>query len=103
MVLAIAASQRLAGDFAVPCYLFTYHAYGSWMPDNPRGYVKCGQGILSPDKGMAQKYRANLAHDVVSFNEQVQRHLIQEALVACEHQQLRCHYIATSRRTSMCW
>ena len=51
----------------MPCYLITYHAYGSWMPDQRRGYVKRHQGILSPDKEMAERYRENLKQAVVQF------------------------------------
>ena len=79
----------------MPCYLFTYHAFGSWMPDHRRGYVHRGQGILPTDVRMATLYRANLKQAVVSFPEMIQRQLIAGVLEACEHQQLRCHYIAT--------
>lgn len=79
----------------MPCYLFTYHAHGSWMPDNPRGYVKRGQGILPPDERMAAKYRGNLKQQAVSFDAKIRGLLIAEAEVACSHQDLRCHFIAT--------
>jgi hypothetical protein len=79
----------------MPCYLFSYHAYGSWLPDRQRGYVRRGQGIVPPDKEMAERYRSNLKHAVVRFDAAIQQCLIEEALVACEHQQLRCHYIST--------
>ncbi len=79
----------------MPCYLFTYHAHGSWMPDNPRGYVRRGAGILAPDKVMAARYRGKLAEGAVSFDARVQHRLIEEALVAAAHQQLRCHFLAT--------
>jgi hypothetical protein len=79
----------------MPCYLFTYHAFGSWMPDHRRGYVKRHQGILAPDKQMAAKYRVNMVQDIVAFDELVQRRLIEETLVASRHQQFRCHYLAT--------
>lgn len=79
----------------MPCYLFTYHAYGSWMPDHPRGYVRRGKGILPPDDDMAERYRLNLKQAVVRFDASVQRYLIEASLEACEHQQLCCHFIAT--------
>jgi len=34
----------------MPCYLFTYHAYASWMPDREEGHVRRGEGILSADE-----------------------------------------------------
>ena len=33
----------------MPVYLFTFHAYGSWLPDNPRGYVRRKEGIQPQD------------------------------------------------------
>jgi hypothetical protein len=80
---------------AIPCYLFSYHAYGSWLPDRRRGYVRRGEGILPQDREMAERYRVNLNHDVVDFYEAIQQRMIEELLVACGHQQLRCHYIST--------
>jgi hypothetical protein len=44
---------------------------------------------------MAERYQANLKQAVVQFDECAQRLLIEESLVACGHQELRCHYIAT--------
>jgi hypothetical protein len=79
----------------MPCYLFTYHAFGSWLPDHRRGYVHRGQGILPPDQHMADIYRTNLKQAVITFPATIQRELIIGTLQACEHQQVRCHYIAT--------
>ena len=79
----------------MPCYLFTYHAHGSWMPDNPRGYVKRGQGILAQDKQMAAQYRGNLEQETIHFDPKIQQLVIAETEVACSHQNLRCHFIAT--------
>src|SRR5215831_8297770 len=33
----------------VPVYLFTFHGYMTWLPDNPRGYTKRGEGYRDPD------------------------------------------------------
>lgn len=79
----------------MPCYLFTYHAYGSWLPDHVRGYVHRGQGVLAPDQHMAELYRANLKGHAVRFTAALQRRIIEAALEACGCQQLRCHCIAT--------
>jgi len=79
----------------MPCYLFTYHAHGSWMPDHPRGYVQRGKGILPPDQDMAERYRGNLKQKIVRFDVAIQRRLIEGALEACECQQVECHFVAT--------
>ncbi len=79
----------------MPCYLFTYHAYGSWLPDHRRGYVHRGVGVLASDKHMGELYRANAKQDAVRFDRTIQRHLVDGTLEACAAQQLRCHVIAT--------
>jgi len=79
----------------MPCYLFTYHAHGSWMPDHPRGYVHRGDGIQPPDERMAKLYRDNLKQAVVRFDSAIQRLLIEGALEACGCQEVRCHFVAT--------
>jgi hypothetical protein len=65
------------------------------LPDHPRGYVHRQKGVLPPDRELAERYRANLVQDVVCFDVAIQRHPIEGALGACEHQQLRCHYVST--------
>src|SRR3954471_16507282 len=44
---------------------------------------------------MAAKYRANMTVHAVSFDESVQRLLIDDSLVASGYQKFRCHYLAT--------
>jgi hypothetical protein len=79
----------------MPCYLVTYHAHGSWMPDHRRGYVRRGQGILPPDSKMAAHYRANMVQEAIFFDAAIQRLLIDESLAASNFQHFRCHYLAT--------
>jgi len=65
------------------------------MPGHRRGYVRRGEGILPSDEHMAELYRGNLKQAVVRFDNAIQRQLVQGAVVACEHQEVRCHFIAT--------
>ena len=76
-------------------YLFTIHAYRSWMPDCPQGYVRRRQGILPTDKIMAAKYVRAASEVEVDFDDSVQRVMIDETLTASKLQDLRCHYMAT--------
>jgi REP element-mobilizing transposase RayT len=50
-------------------FMFTLHAYRSWMPDHPRGYVIRGQGIQKPDPQRAQRYHALARHERMTFND----------------------------------
>ena len=76
-------------------YVFTFHTKCSWMPDNPRGYVKRGKGILAPSAGEAEKYRRRARHDEFTLTDELQRILIDEARTACRFQKLRVHLVAT--------
>ena len=79
----------------MPCYLFTYHAYGSWMPDRKQGFVRRGQGVLSPDKGLACQYRTDAKQPQITFDGSVQRLVIDELQTAWGYQDCRGHFVAT--------
>ena len=79
----------------MPCYLFTYHAYGSWLPDRPAGYVRRKAGVLIADRQMAACYRKNLKEEVVEFSSEAQSLMIRAACEACSFLTARCHGIAT--------
>lgn len=79
----------------MPCYLFTWHAYGSWLPDRPRGYVRRGAGIVPTDHRMAAAYGENLKSRVVAFDRPVQKLLIETMLESMEQQAARGHFIAS--------
>lgn len=79
----------------MPCYLFTWHAYATWMPDRARGYVKRGRGILPTDRDEARRYRARQKEAAALFDEVVQRLIIDEAMIAAEKRRFRLHAVAT--------
>jgi hypothetical protein len=79
----------------MPCYLFSFHAFASWMPDRKRGYTKRKKGYLPQDKDMARRYRENMKEDRASFDEEIQRALIEESIIACKHQKMRLHHIGS--------
>jgi len=81
----------------MPCYLFTYHGYGTWMPDHCRGYVRRGEGVLATDTHMAVCYDRNLRQNLVYFDAKVQQSLIDTTRSACEFLKGRCHAVASER------
>ncbi len=83
-----------AGIMAV--YLFTWHAYRSWMPDNPRGYVQRGRGVQPPDQREAERYRERAVETEPTFNDEIQSTLIATLLDCREPLALRTHAIATA-------
>ena len=81
----------------MPCYLFTYHGHGTWMPDRTRGYVKRKAGIQPQNLEMAANYRRNQQQPTVEFDLTLQSILIDGIRAACEMIEVRCHCIATDR------
>jgi REP element-mobilizing transposase RayT len=79
----------------MPCYLFTFHAYGTWMPDREEGFVRRKEGILPPNEELAEVYRERAGENAVSFSARIQRLLVEETKIACEKQRYRGHCIAT--------
>lgn len=79
----------------MPCYLFTYHAFGTWLPDRKRGYVKRHRGILLPDKDMATKYRAAMKESVVELDSDTQLIVIDAILDSRDKQRFETYFIAT--------
>jgi hypothetical protein len=73
-------------DPLMPRYLFTYHAYLSWLPDRRRGYTRRHKGILPPDPDMAGHYRCNAKEEPVEFTHDIQRIMIDELQVAARFQ-----------------
>ena len=62
----------------MPVYLFTYHAYGTWWPDRPQGFVQEGKGIQPANSNLAVAYRKAAKHPAVSFECAMQKQLIQK-------------------------
>ena len=79
----------------MPCYHFTYHAYGTWLPDEDDGFVKRGEGQLPQDVREAANYRARMHATETLFAEVHQQALIDEVGIAAAKQDFRIHFIAT--------
>lgn len=70
----------------MPVYLFTFHAYRSWMPDREQGYVVRGSGILPPSDEAADAYRRRANHDLVEFDDAMGWTIIAESETVCERE-----------------
>ena len=79
----------------MPCYLFTYHAYGSWLPDHAEGYVHWKEGQQPPDDNLGDSYRRNMTQEEAEFGEPLQLLLIAELKTAARFQRFRLHAVAT--------
>ncbi len=80
----------------MPCYLFTYHSYRSWMPNHPEGYVSRGEGVLPPDLKRSRQYSYVASEDKSIFQNEHQQNIIRCIRIACtDHLSARCHGITT--------
>lgn len=81
----------------MPVYHFTYHAYGTWLPDKTKGYTRHDADIRPSDAGMARYYRANMAERPAAFTPRIQRALLDEFLTACDRQSYQPHAAAADK------
>ena len=72
-------------------YHFTIHAYRSWRPDHPRGYVHHTNGLLSPDPLVARWHDALARFDRVPFDDAIQRILLRGSREICAARGWRLH------------
>jgi REP element-mobilizing transposase RayT len=75
----------------VPVYLFSYHGYRTWGPDHRRGHTRRGEGYQPRDPDMQRRYDERATDDPTIFTREIQRALIEEAMVAARYQQFRLH------------
>lgn len=76
----------------MPVYLFTFHAYKSWMPDHARGYLKRNRGAYATDEKMSRNYQTRSNHEAVTFTTEHQRIIIQTIRNICMKREWRLHY-----------
>ena len=76
-------------------YLFTYHAYGSWLPDRPRGYVRHGRGVQHADREAALGYRSRMSHPPVRLTSALQQTVVAAVKEKCEIKGLTLHAVTT--------
>lgn len=63
------------------------------MPDNKRGYVQRGKGILPTDDGVADAYERRAKNDPILFQKQLQQSIIDALIQGSEKQNLRLHAV----------
>lgn len=81
----------------MPCYLFTFHAYCSWMPDHRRGFTRRKEGIVPQNEKLAKAYKKAAKEEKVAFSESMQRALIDEVQVNAQKQEVRS-YLPPARK-----
>jgi REP element-mobilizing transposase RayT len=74
-------------------YLFTYHAFGTWMPDRSQGFVQKGKGLLPPDEKLAERYRRLARHETVQFDPLMRQTLVDASRQICDTKDWRLHRV----------
>jgi REP element-mobilizing transposase RayT len=90
---------------SVAVYHLTFHAYLSWLPDRPRGYVRDGE-ILPPDEQMAAWYRRDARGEAVTFCDHMQATIVRAVRQTCDTFGWRLHQaraIPTHVHTIVSW
>ncbi len=77
--------------------LFTWHAYGTWMPDRPQGYFKNKTGLWAADSQAAIAYRHRQQANTCVFCDEAQQLLVVAAQEAASHQGFSSITLATDR------
>jgi REP element-mobilizing transposase RayT len=75
--------------------MFTNHGYQTWLPDREEGFVEHHREHNYPDLRLATAYRTRAKEDVVIFDDEHQRAIIEAVLDAAPHQRFRAHFVAT--------
>jgi len=79
----------------MPCYLFTWHTYGSWLPDRPQGYVHWSRGRQSSNIALAECYRQQQKQTTALLTETLQLEITEEIIDAAEEVGFKLHFVAT--------
>ncbi len=81
----------------MPVAHYTQHAYGTWMPDRPQGYVHHAHGLKPTNAKLADAYRRNQREESAWFGPDQQRLIIEATLASQEFQQTTVYSVATDR------
>ena len=71
-------------------YMFTFHAYRSWMPDRAQGYVRKGE-VLPTNEEEAQRYARRARNPQITFDRTIQETLVKNARIVCDENKWRLH------------
>ena len=64
--------------------LFTWHAYGTWMPDRPQGYYRNREGLTPTSAREAETYRARQVEPIAEFTADAQNVILSATLASCK-------------------
>lgn len=78
-------------------YHFTFHAFGTWRADHPRGYTLREEGYQPPDAEEQRRREDKLTQDVVQFDEAMQKVLVVGTQDICTRRGWRFHGAGNDR------
>ncbi|MEX2672727.1 MAG: hypothetical protein WD294_11530 [Phycisphaeraceae bacterium] len=78
----------------MPVYLFTYHGYGTWLPDRQPGFVHYRQGLQARSKDMAGAYRQQQTSSKAVFDGAAQQVIVRTVREAALHLEATLHAVS---------
>ena len=81
----------------MPVYLFTFHAYGSWMPDHKDGFTQQDKGYQPTNPAIAYAYREAMEFPPFEFDHSTQRFMLEISQDVCHRRGWKLHHGATER------
>jgi len=78
----------------MPCHLFTWHTYGSWLPDRSQGYVHWSRGREQANTALAQCYRKQQKDFTAELTDPLQKEVIAELIETARLVEFRLHFVA---------
>ncbi len=70
-------------------FMFTLHAYRSWMPDHRRGFVIRSKGVQKPDPQRARRYHSLAKHERMVFGDELCEQIIAAVQDECRKKDWR--------------
>src|SRR5688500_17259657 len=86
-----AKSRGRYDQSCVAAYHFTFHAFGTWHADHPRGYTVRDDGYQPPDAEEQRRREEKLTQEVVHFDDAMQKVLVVGTYDICKRRGWRFH------------
>ncbi|MEM9345351.1 MAG: hypothetical protein AAGB26_01915 [Planctomycetota bacterium] len=79
----------------MPVYYFTFHAYGTWLPDRPEGSYTYHKGWQPPGHARAETYRSQMTEQAARFDNAYQLLILETLLNGQPLQDYELYALAT--------
>jgi len=78
----------------MPVYHYTFHAFGTWMPDRPQGFNKHGKSRQAPSLALAKHHRKLMHQPPTLLTNPAQQHALQTLIHSQTLQRFELYAVA---------